>query len=66
MKYVEYLVAVQDATQARELLLLSDQARTDGELFPRQQAEVETAVRTRFCALNAATKPNRKGRWDRV
>ena len=63
MSKSEYLVAIADAETATQLHALGEQARTDGELFAGQRLELARAISDKFCALNAATNPNRKPRW---
>ena len=65
MKKQDYLIAIADAETATQLHSLLNQSKTDGELFAVMQREIADAVGGKFCALNAATKPNRTARWDR-
>lgn len=59
-----YKFDIERATRAADLLMLSATIREDDTLDTVTKDELLESIRQKFAQWNAATNPNRKGRWD--
>lgn len=59
-----YKFDIERATTARDLITLMNDIKDDETLDGVTKDELLESIRLKFASWNAATNPNRKGRWD--